>query len=88
VRRPSHVSGVRNKIPDEPYTHTHMAVVKAAALSFANGCWYGLPSRVNALDKRADCTTTLVLDVDAAAHDRTTASCGVSDVLATLARSG
>jgi hypothetical protein len=42
---------------------------------------------MNSLDKRADCTTTLGLDVDAAPHDRMTASCGVSDVLATLATS-
>jgi hypothetical protein len=47
-----------------------------------------MPSRVNWLDKRADGTTTLVLDVDAAMADRTQASCGVSDVLAPLARSG
>lgn len=44
-----------------------------------------LPSTVNWLDKRADGTTTLALDVDATPHDRTTASCGVSDVLAPLA---
>jgi hypothetical protein len=47
-----------------------------------------MPSRVNWLDKRADCTTTLELDVDAAKCDRTKASCGVSDVLAVLARCG
>jgi hypothetical protein len=43
---------------------------------------------VNSLDKRADCTTTLGVDVDAAMHDRTAASCGVNDVLAPLAASG
>ena len=33
------------------------------------------PPRV-AVDKRADCTTVLVLDVEAPACDRTTVSCG------------
>jgi hypothetical protein len=66
------------------HPHPHMATLKTAALSVSNGCRCGLPSKVNALDKRADCTTTLVLDVDAAAHDRATASCGVRDVLAEL----
>lgn len=40
------------------------------------------------LDKRAEGTTALVLDVAAATHDRSRASCGVSDVLATLAGRG
>jgi hypothetical protein len=48
--------------------------------------WHRWPaaSKVNLLDKRADGTTTLVLDVHAAAADRTTPTCGVSDVLAPL----
>jgi hypothetical protein len=41
-------------------------------------------STVNLLEKRADCTTTLLLDVDAVQADRARATCGVSDVLAAL----
>jgi hypothetical protein len=40
--------------------------------------------KVNLLKKRADCTTTLVLDVDAMQADRARATCGVIDVLAAL----
>jgi hypothetical protein len=40
-----------------------------------------LPSRLNSLDKRAVCTTSVEFDVDAAVNDRTTSTCGVSDVL-------
>jgi hypothetical protein len=40
-----------------------------------------LPSRLNSLDKRAVCTTSVEFDVDAAVNDRTASTCGVSDVL-------
>ena len=40
-----------------------------------------LPSRLNSLDKRAVCTTSVEFDVDAAVNDRTMSTCGVSDVL-------
>jgi hypothetical protein len=76
VCRSCHVSGGPDRMLDEP--HTPLATVEAAALSIANyrRCW--LPSRVRSLDKRAGCTTSMVLDVEAAASDRTRASGGVS----------
>jgi hypothetical protein len=60
-------------------SHTpHLATVKAAALPISNyrRCW--LPSRVRSLDKRAGCTTSVLLDVEAAPSDRTHTNGGVS----------
>lgn len=57
---------------DEP----HLKEEGAGALSVSTPVLYYGPSRMNSVDKRADCTTLIVLDVDAANHDRASAGCG------------
>lgn len=54
----------------------HLEKESAAAVHGSTRPLAGRPSKVNSVDKRADCTTAFVLDVDAARHDRTSTGCG------------